>query len=359
MSDKLPVESNNKPIQATNNEEIDLGQLFNAIGRMFEKFFNFIANIFKGLFKLVILALKPFVENIKLISSVIVIAAIIGFFLEKSKAPVYYSEMLVQPHFESKYKLSNNINYFNNLISTQKINQLSKIFEIDSAQAVSLINFELTAGLQTENTILLEYNNYIKTIDTSLTSVVSFDDYVKNRDLLSGGIFTVKARSTDNNIFPRLEKGFAKTFENPYSKKLKKIRDSTIQIRKESYNKELERLDTLQRIYLELKKSEAESGAFKLGSGSAFPMQLERTETKEYNLFQEEIKVRRAIRALDQELIEDSVFYDIIAGFEEEGSLDTGLLKSRMVFLPLAALGLMIISFLFYNIFIFIKNYEA
>lgn len=359
MSDKLPVESNNKPIQPSNNEEIDLGQLFNAIGRLFEKFFNFIAGIFKGLFKLLILALKPFVENIKLISAVILIFAIIGFFLERAQTPVYYSEMLVQPHFESKYKLSNNINYFNALIKSQKIKELAKIFEIDSAQAASLINFELTAGPETSNTILLEYNDYIKTIDTSLTSVVSFEDYAENRDILSGAIFAVKARSKDNNIFPRLEKGFAKTFENPYSKKLKKVRDSTIQIKKESFNKELERLDSLQRIYLELKKSEAENGAFKLGNEGAFPMQLERTETREYDLFQEELKVRRAIRALDEELIKESVFYDIIAGFEEEGSLDTGLLKNRMVLLPLTALGLMIISFLFYNIFIFIKNYEA
>ncbi len=359
MSDKLPTESNNKPIQPTNNEEIDLGQLFNAIGRMFEKFFNFIAGIFKGLFKLLILALKPFVENIKLISAVILISVILGFFLDKSKTPVYYSEMLVQPHFESKYKLSNNINYFNALIKTQKINELSKIFEIDSAHAASLINFELNAGLETSNTILLEYNDYIKTIDTSLTSVVSFEDYLKNRDILSGSIFAVKARSKDNNIFPRLENGFTKTFENPYSKKLKKIRDSTIQIKKESYNKELARLDSLQRIYLELKKSEAENGAFKLGSGGAFPMQLERTETREYDLFQEELKVRRAIRTLDEELIEESVFYDIIAGFEEEGNLETGFLKNNIVILPLTALAIMIISFLFYNIFIFIKNYEA
>jgi hypothetical protein len=359
MSNKLPVESNNKPLQKSHDEEIDLGQLFNAIGRLFDKFFNFIGNIFKGLFKLFILVLKPLVENIKLILVVVLVTAIIGFFLERSKTPIYYSEMLVQPHFESKYKLSNNINYFNSLIKSKKFDELSKIFEIDTAQAASLINFGLTAGPETSNTLLLEYNEYIKTIDTSLTSVITFENYVKNRDILSGSIFAVKARSTDNNIFPRLETAFTKTFENPYSKKLKKIRDSTIQSKKDNYQKELNRLDSIQRIYLELKKTEAENSVLKLSGNSMFPMQLERTETKEYELFQEEIKVRRAITALDQELIEESDFYDIVAGFEEEGSLETGLTNNKMFALPLAALGLMIISFLVLKIFIFIKNYEA
>ncbi len=359
MSDKLPVESNNKPIQPLNNEEIDLGQLFNAIGRLFEKLFNFIASVFKGLFKLLILALKPFVENIKLISVIILITAFIGFFLEKSKTPVYYSEMLVQPHFESKYKLSNNINYFNALIQSQKINELVNIFEIDSGRAKSLIGFELGIGPETPNSLLQQYDAYIKTIDSSLAVEVTFEDFIENRDILSGEIFTVKAKSKDNNIFPSLETGFNKTFENPYSKKLKKIRDSTIQIKKESYNKELVRLDSLQRIYLDLKRNESEKGSFKLGSDGAFPIQLERTPTREYELFQEELKVRRAIRDLDQQLIEESVFYDIIAGFEEEGTLEKNLYTNYTFVLPLVAFFLLIIGFISTKVFNFIKNYEA
>jgi hypothetical protein len=359
MSDKLPVESNNKPIQPSNNEEIDLGQLFNAIGRLFEKFFNFIAGIFKGLFKLLILSLKPVVENIRLIIGVILITATIGYFLQRTKTPIYYSEMLVHPHFESKYKLSNNINYFNALIQSQKINELVNIFEIDSTQARSLIGFELEIGPETPNSLLQQYDAYIKTIDSSLAVGVSFEDFIENRDILSGDIFSVKAKSKDNNIFTKLETGFTKTFENPYSKKLKKIRDSTIQIKKESFNKELVRLDSLQRIYLELKKNESEKGAFKLGSEGGFPIQLERTTTREYELFQEELKVRRAIRDLDQQLIEESVFYDIIAGFEEEGRVESSIISDYTYVFPGVAVLLLVFTYILLKGFKFIKNYEA
>ena len=46
-----------------NNEEVDLGQLFNAIGRLFDKFFAFLGKLLKGLLEIVIYSLKPIVNN--------------------------------------------------------------------------------------------------------------------------------------------------------------------------------------------------------------------------------------------------------------------------------------------------------
>ena len=352
MSDKLPVES-------TKTEELDLVILFKLIGKSFRKLGELLLTIGKGLLGLLIFALKPVVANIRLISIILLITITIGFIVEKFKTPVYFSEMLVQPHFESKYKLSNNINYFNALIRSKKIDELSKIFEVDSVQAASLIDFELNIGPETANSLLQQYDAYIKTIDSSLAAQVSFDDYIENRDILSADVFAVKARSIDNNIFIKLETGFSKTFENPYSKKLKKIRDSTIQIKKEAYSKELNRLDSLQRVYFELIKVETENNSFTIGQQGTFPLQLERTPTREYDLFQEELRVRRLIRELDEKMIEESVFYDVIASFEEEGTLEEDLVKNYIFILPLGTLALLTFVYVFIGIFNFIKNYEA
>ena len=352
MSDKLPVES-------TKTEELDLVILFKLIGKSFRKLGELLLAIGKGLFGLLIFTLKPVVANIRLISIILFITITIGFIVEKFKTPVYFSEMLVQPHFESKYKLSKNINYFYTLIRSKKIDELSKIFEVDSVQAASLIDFELTIGPETANSLLQQYDAYIKTIDSSLAAQVSFDDYIENRDILSADVFAVKARSIDNNIFIKLETGFSKTFENPYSKKLKKIRDSTIQIKKEAYSKELNRLDSLQRVYFELIKVETENNSFTIGQQGTFPLQLERTPTREYDLFQEELRVRRLIRELDEKMIEESVFYDVIASFEEEGTLEEDLVKNYIFILPLGTLALLTFVYVFIGIFNFIKNYEA
>ena len=68
MSEKLP--------QQPNNEEVDLGQLFNAIGNLFQRLFNFIGSIFKGIFSAIIYTIKPLVENFKLVAVAVVLTAI-------------------------------------------------------------------------------------------------------------------------------------------------------------------------------------------------------------------------------------------------------------------------------------------
>ena len=76
MSEKLPKQSE--------NEEVDLGQLFNAIGRLFEKLFSFIGSIFKGVFSIIVYALKPFVKNFKLVAIVLLASGLIGFAIDKT-----------------------------------------------------------------------------------------------------------------------------------------------------------------------------------------------------------------------------------------------------------------------------------
>ena len=57
-----------------NSDEIDLGQLFQLIGRAFQKLFNFIKSVFKGLFHMLILFLLFIQKNFLILA----IAAILG-----------------------------------------------------------------------------------------------------------------------------------------------------------------------------------------------------------------------------------------------------------------------------------------
>ncbi|NNL82225.1 MAG: hypothetical protein HKP28_02480, partial [Winogradskyella sp.] len=309
MSDNL----SNKP----NNEEVELGQLFNAIGKVFENLFKLIGKLFKLIFEFIISALKPIVQNIKLIVVSVTAAAVIGFAIDKFSPTIYSSDMLVQPYFQSKYKLANNVDYFNALIAAQNYSELSRIFDIDSTSAEKLVEFDMKIGPETPNDLLSEYNEYLKEIDTTLADEVTYEEYIENRDILSGEIFSINAKSKENDIFLSLENGFRKTFENEYSKKLKRIRDSTILIRKAALKVELRRLDSLQNIYFGILKAESESNKVSIGMEGMFPLQQERIPTREYELFQEELKVRQAIIELDRELIEESVYYDVLSGFEE------------------------------------------
>ena len=340
------------------NDEADVGQLFKIIGQLFKDLFNFFKDISNSLFGIIIYALKPFVNNIKILSIVLVVAALSGFILEKYSKPTYFSDLLVRPYFDSKYQLADNIDYYNALIEEKNISELSRIFEIDSSEGSSLLGFEIEIGPQTKNDNIKEYDGFLKTIDSTLASDISYDDFIENRDILNGSTFRITAESSTNNIFGKLEKGFDKTFQNNYSKKNKMLRDSSIVIEKRKLLRDLKRVDSIQKIYLEVIKTESEKESVILSNGDMTVSQ-EKTTTREYELLQEEMKIRNELTALDEKQITESDFYDVLSSFEDIGRIKKVSVYLRYpILFPLIAFGLMILTFVVYKTFYFIKEYE-
>lgn len=350
MSEQLP--------QQPKDEEIDLGQLFNAIGKLFERLFNFIGSIFKGIFSAIIYSIKPLVKHFKLVLIALVIVSVLGYVYEKVKEPVYLSKMLVKSHFGSKYQLANNIDYFNSLIGSENLLELSNIFEIDTTKAKQLVSFELEAGPETQNDLFIEYDEYVQLIDTSLVDELSYIEFVKNRDLLSGSLFAIKAKSYKNDVFQDLQEGFRKTLENDFAKHQKKVRDTMASIERERLLKQLGRLDSIQKTYLEVIRNESEKSNVSLDFGNALPLQEEKTTTKEYELFQKEQEIGRVLTALEQAVAEENTYYDVLSGFDKIGTRDKSLGQRYFILFPLSLLGMFYVFFLAVKAFNFIKNYE-
>ena len=350
MSEKLP--------QKPENEEIDLGQLFNAIGSLFQRLFNFIGRILKGIFSLIIYAIKPLVVHFKLVAIIVIVAAVAGYVYENSHEPVYYSDMVVKPHFDSKYQLSSNIDYFNALISAGNISELSDIFEIDSTDAKELVNFNFEAGPESQNDLFIEYDEYVQSVDTSLVDELSYVEYIKNRDLMSGRLFAIKAKSSKIDIFPQLEEGFRKTFENDFSKHQKRVRDTLAFIESESLNMELNRLDSIQKTYLEAIKNTSKTPNLSLGLGNVLPLQEEKTATKEYDLFLREQIIRRQLNKLNRTVAEENTFYDVLSGFDRIGKQDTSFKQRYSLLFPALALVVFLLISFAYKAFNYIKNYK-
>ncbi|MFD1017015.1 hypothetical protein [Winogradskyella rapida] len=350
MSEKLP--------QQPQNEEVDLGQLFNAIGKLFDKFFAFIGRIFKGIFSAFIYVLKPLVHHFKIVGIALVAAFIVGFIIEKTKKPIYFSDLIVKTHFDSKYQLKSDIDYFNALIGADNVEELSTIFEIDSASAKQLKVFELRAGPETQNDLFLEYDEYLQSVDTSLVNELSYVEYINNRGLLSGHIFTITAYSSKQNIFLDLTKGIKKTFENEYSKHQMQVRDTIAYIERQSLTTELSRLDSLQKTYLEVLKNDSQNKALSFAISSSIPLQQERSITKEYELFIKEQEIRRNLNEVNSLIAEENTYFDIISDFDKFGSYDKLLINRFYFKLPIFVLLLLTVGFLFIKFIRFIKNYE-
>lgn len=350
MSEQLP--------QQPQNEEVDLGQLFNAIGKLFERFFNFIGRIFKGIFSAIIYSVKPLVKHFKLVAVAMVLAAVLGFVMQKVKEPIYYSKMVVKPHFGSKYQLANNIDYFNALIGSENVKELSNIFEIDTTDAKQLVSFDLEPGPETQNDLFTEYNEYVMEIDTSLVDELSYTEFIKNRDLLSHRLFLVKAKALKKDIFVDLYEGFKKTFENDFAKHEKKVRDTIANIERRILKQQLARLDSIQKTYLKVKINESEKGNFSLALGNTLPLQEEKALTKEYELFNKEQEVGRILTKLEQEVAEENTYFDVLSGFDPVGAKDKSLGQRYFILFPLLTLLMFYFFFLGVRAFNYIKNYE-
>lgn len=161
------------------NEEVDLGQLFNAIGRLFDRFFRFIGRIFKTLF----LGFVWFVFFIKKHILKFAIAGFIGIgiaiLLEKTSEPVYKSSAIIKQNYLTGENLYNSINYYRDLVKQNDVNTLKIILNIDEAEAATMLDFDVVPVIN-ENQRLKKFNDYIKTLDTAVASKVKYETYIKN-----------------------------------------------------------------------------------------------------------------------------------------------------------------------------------
>ncbi|MEM5565645.1 hypothetical protein WNY78_11040 [Psychroserpens sp. AS72] len=351
MSENLP--NNNT------TEEVDLGVLFNAIGNFFNKIFDFIGGVFKAIFSSIIFLIKAVIENFKLISIVVLVALLVGFGLEKTKTPAYYSEMLVKPYFNSKYQLVSNIDYYNSLLESKNYESLTSIFDISVDEVKTINKFEIDIGPETENQLIQEYDKYAKSIDSIRAQEITFEDFVENRDLYSSDVFNIRVESSKRDIFKNLSTGFNTTFNNEYSKKLMRVRDSTIAIKKATYLKDLRKIDSLQLVYLKILNQESEKGTLSIGVQGLLPLTQERTKTQEYELFKNEIAIRDSIRSLDELKITESVYYDVITDFSDIGLRSNELTQKYSLIFPILAILIMFLIYVSIKVIKFAKEYEG
>jgi len=351
--------SKNKLPEQTNSEEVDLGQLFKLIGNGFNNLFYFIGSIFKGIFSVFIYALKVIIDNYKVIGIAMIVAAVLGYVLEKNQRDIYFSQMLVKPYFDSKYQLVTNINYYNALIGENDYEKLMEIFSIDSLAANEIIGFEINPGPETENDRILQYERFIKSVDSTRAMEISFNDYIENRSIYAGDFFEISVKSYKKDIFKSLEEGLNSTFENTYSVKKMKKRDSIISLNKQRILRSLENVDSLKLVYIKVMQDEINSGGSTLTSKDGISLVQERVKTKEYELLTKQLDLRESLTILDSKKVEEDVYFDTLSGFQDVGSLYFSIWKKYTLIFPVLAFLLLSLAYLIARFIKYVKAYKG
>lgn len=340
-------------------EEVDLGQLFNAIGKLFERFFKFIGSIFKGIFSFVVFLLKVVIDNFKLIFAVVIVAFLLGLALEKTKPNVYVSQMLVRPYFDSKFQLINNINYYNTLIGVGDYEKLSNIFKISAESAKELSSFEVKAGPESENEKIKAYGDFLKTIDTSSAKTFTYREFIDNRNIYSGGLFEIIVESTNKDIFRSLEAGLNGAYKNTHSERMKQKRDNLYEIQKANILATLNSIDSLSKVYINVLKQDASKGSTTISFGEGLSLEPEsKSKTKEFELLNREIETRNRLARLEELQLEQDTYFDVVTGFQETGSRISKFKHKYSIVFPIIGLLVLTSLFLVLSTIKYVRTYE-
>ncbi|RYH76212.1 hypothetical protein EVU94_04430 [Flavobacteriaceae bacterium 144Ye] len=351
--------SKNLP-EHTSSEEVDLGQLFNMIGGLFTKLADFIKSIFRAIFSVFIYALKAIIDNFKIIAIVLVVAGGIGFALEKTRPDVYTSQMLVKPYFDSKFQLVTNINYYNALIGEKDYKQLTKIFDINEEDAKKLIQFEIHPGPENENDQIKQYDNFLKGLDSIRAQEVEFDNFLENRSIYSGDIFEINVQSFKKDIFRSLEDGLNLTFTNTYSRKKMERRDSILSIKRQRIISSLKKVDSLKRVHIRVMEEESknlDAGTYSSRDGLSFIQ--EKTKTKEVELLEDEMSLRKELSELESQKVEEDVFFDTLSSFQDVGAKYTTIWERYSIIFPFLAFLVLSAIYLTVKVIKYVKSYEG
>ncbi len=331
-------EQNNN--NAPQSEEIDLGQLFKLIGDAFNRFFNFIGNIFKGLFNLLI-ALLLFIQKhfVKFaIASIVGIAA--GWYWDSASPEVYRSSMVVEPNFNSAQQLYNNIKFYNELAEQEEFDALQETFPALSAEeAQSIKKFEIES-FSDQSQKIKQFSRFIESLDTISQKQVDFDEYLKNFNNINAKFHQITVETKDARVAKKLQAPIVLSIQvNDYFKLQKRINDKNIQLSDSLYQAQLTEIDTLQKFYREIKLKEAskEQASTSISMGDA-----EKKESAELELIKQEEQIKNSLIRLNEEKANTRSTINVISDFPNKGVEVNDFWKKKKVLLPILLVGLVL-----------------
>ncbi len=337
----------------TKDEEVDLGKLFESIGRGFNKLFNFIASIFGTLFQFLII-LFLFLKKYAIVLGVsIIVGGAIGYFVENGKKP-YTSSMIVKPNFNSTRQLYKNIKYFDDLVNQRDTSLIAKIFKINTHQAAQIKSFNIEPII-TNNYNLSRYNNFIKKSDSLVVQQITFKEFIRKQTDFDYAYHKISVEAYKNDIFYKLKDGIINSLENnAYLVSLKNNKKENIKLEELLTNNSLIHADSLRKVYNKVLLEEAK----KPFSGTNIDMASGKNKTnKELALFNIVDNFKTQLVDINNDKTENRNILNIISNFALIGTKDS-IIKRKPGRYAIVLFGLTFLILLLPEMNKVLKKYE-
>ena len=327
--------------QSTNSEEeVDLGSLFVIIGKGFSKFFNFIGDIFKGIFHFLIVILIFLKENSLKIGIAAIIGFAVGIFLELKSSDTYSSVMLVQPNFKSVSQLYNNINYYNDLVKQKDTVGIQNTFNLDKETAASLKEFSIEP-IANENDIINAYNDFVLEVDTATVSSYTFQYFKASFKDLDYKTHEINVIAEKNDVFNKLDEIIiSSVVKNKYFSRVKELTNENLNRTDSLLRQNLGQVDSLRKVYMQVMIEEAK----KQSNGTSIDLGGEKRSTKELELFATKGDLNLELIDVVIDKSEKYEVVNVISNFQPKGSEIKGVENNKGV--QLAILSSILVIFI-------------
>lgn len=337
-----------------NEEEIDLGSLFTIVGRGFSKFFNFIGNIFKGIFHSIIIILIFLKENIIKIGIAAIIGLSVGVFLEVTKPNLYGSDLLVNPNFESSRQLYNNINFYNDLVKQKDTAGLAETFKLDKKTATTLKKFTI-APVKNENDIINSYNDFILEVDTTTVKSYEYEEFKASFSDFNYKVHQISVIAEKNDVFKKLgDVIISSVVENKYYNRIKELTNENLNRTDSIYRQNITQLDSLRKVYMQVMIEEAK----KQSNGTNIDLGGEKRTTKELELFESSRKINYDLKKIAEDKAQKYEVINVISNFQPIGYEIKGVTKNYAFLLGIVGAGFMITIILLKQLNNYLNNYK-
>ncbi|MFD2100191.1 hypothetical protein [Flagellimonas iocasae] len=328
-----------QPVNQNSSDEIDLGQLFQMIGRGFQKFFNFIGSIFKGIFHVLMLFLLFIQKNIIIIGAALIIGGIGGFIMDSIFPEKYISKMVVEPNFNSVQQLYNNIAFYNDLADAKDSVALATALNITEHEAASVEEI-FVDSYSDENQKIKLFDKFIKELDTTTIKTIDFENYLKNFNSLDARFHQISVISTNNRVAKKMQPAIINSISvNQYFKLQKEINDDNLELQEGIYKQQLVEIDSLQSLYRTVMVKEAD----KPMQGTSINMaESGDSRNRELALIQEKDVLKEKLVELNEEKANKSTIINVISDFPTRGVEQKGIWNSFKFKLPMLLLALVL-----------------
>lgn len=328
------------------DEEIDLGQLFTLVGRMFSKISAFLVLIW-GLLSNSVLRFLIFIKK-HFIKFVImcVVGLITGWLIDKTKKPEFEASLVVKPNYQSGRQLYKNIAYYDELIRQKNFLLLSETFGITKEDAQALVSFEIEPVIN-ENHMLSTYDEFLSSIDSTVALNFKYEAYTENFKDYAFNQHEIIVTSTANNIFSKLESVIVSGVKgNPFFQKLEESERQILERNEMYLASSLLELDTLRKVYTDVLIKESEK---EVSQGTSINMASGKESTKELDLFKEENKINKNIDKLNRTQVRSIEILNVVSSFQKIGFRKNNLEDLWAIRIPvflclLLFLGLLIVK---------------